>query len=148
MPMHYEAVFVFLSRVKFGRHAKILPLHPQASWNHLSNLRPNDDLTTYLGGFKSSDIFNVKDGQETVAAIMAFRGSTSRNVKGATKRKKQPVASLVTSLSSPASSSQQRVVRIPGKRVLVRRDRDAPPPNTYANFISYICIMCLLTAAL
>lgn len=43
MPLTFAAVFVFLSRVKFGKHAKILPLLPGATWDHLAKLRPCDD---------------------------------------------------------------------------------------------------------
>lgn len=149
MPMHYEAVFVFLSRVKFGRHAKILPLHPLATWNHLSSLRPNDDLCIYLGGFKHTTVFNTKDGQETVERIIATTcstaGKSSRKDKGVSTVRSTP---SMSSLSDPArlgssssSSLQQRTVL--GKRSRVRPECTDQIVYVFC-VVSYISILFII----
>ena len=53
--LSFEAIFVFLSRVKYGKHCKILPLHPGENWDHLKKLRPSANLVAYLGGFNDAD---------------------------------------------------------------------------------------------
>ena len=47
----YEALFVFLSRVKRQECCKILPLHNSHNYDHLKNLRPPMNLVAYLKAF-------------------------------------------------------------------------------------------------
>ena len=47
----FEAAFVFLSRVKYGGHAKITPLYPGCNWGNTGGLSPADTYIDNLNGF-------------------------------------------------------------------------------------------------
>ena len=76
----YESVFVFMSRVKLGEHAKILPLHGGKTWDHLIPLRPANNLIAYLNGFQA-------DGSWSSAAAKAALVIVE---KTSLKKKKKP----------------------------------------------------------
>lgn len=49
----FEALLVGLSRVSSGDNFRVLPLQPGQTWTHLTQLKPNEELRSWLSGFDS-----------------------------------------------------------------------------------------------
>ncbi len=88
MPYHsFAAIFVFISRVKFGRHCRVFPLHPGGDWTHLADLHPPDNLVVFLGGYNAEGIWDVALARKTLATLASLTPSKRK------KRRSAPVSS-------------------------------------------------------
>ena len=126
----FEAFFVFISRVKFGTHAKILPLHAGGTWAHLADLHPKDELVIYLAGFRAGDenaLFDVGLANTAVAAIAA--ASSGGKAPAAEKRARVPTRATGEAPKNSASTGKK--VRQPADKAARAAPSD-PAPATAA----------------
>ena len=89
LSISFEAVFVFLSRVKYGGHAKITPLLPGCNWDHIGGLRPADNCIAYLNGFTPGGSWSKNKAKEALDMIKRARDLEAQEAKETNKAKKQ-----------------------------------------------------------
>jgi len=66
--LSFEAIFVFLSRVKHGKNCRILPLHNGANWDHLKDLQPAKNCIAYMQGFDSNGSWSKTRAQVALSS--------------------------------------------------------------------------------
>ncbi len=117
----FEAVFVFLSRVRLGRHCKVLPLHPGQNWSHLEELRPADNLLIYLNGFDpNTGDFDVDFARKAWTQLKALKPDQSK-----AKRRRSK-----SSTTSSTSQKKPKVSTAPLKRKKGQQSRDPSAVKT------------------
>ena len=125
----YEAVFVFLSRVKLGGHAKITPLHPGCNWDHLKELRPADNCIAYLNGFMPDGSWSKNRAKQALDEIKRARDSEAQEGKGKKMAKKQSKRKEAEKKPVPRASKFHKATQRPFLQAAPAFAAESPPPK-------------------
>ena len=105
----FEEFLVWLSRTTYEVHAKILPLLPGETWDHLAGLHPPDNLIIYMAGFEKGSVFNVEDARVAQAALVALQPPTRAERKAA-KAAAKTAAAAAKQAKQAATASRRAIV--------------------------------------
>ena len=111
----FEEFLVWLSRTTFQEHAKIFPLLPGETWDHLASLHPSDNVVIYMAGFEKGGVFNVEGARVAAAALAALlpptpaeRKAAKAVVKAAAAQAKQAAADAKRAQSTASYAKRKR----------------------------------------
>ena len=102
--LSFEAIFVFLSRVKHGKNCRILPLHNGANWDHLKDLQPATNCIAYMQGFDSKGSWSKTRAQEALRSITKGKKAPKKK----TGKRTSPDRSSSTPTTALAGSASKK----------------------------------------
>ena len=103
----YEAVLVFMSRVRNGNNCKLLPLLPGQDFDHLLNLHPSPYLIAFVNGYDSTGRFDARLAADAWAAAIDAEARFSHEHSSSPPKKRTIKASSPT-ITPNEPKKQQR----------------------------------------
>mmetsp|Transcript_71015 Transcript_71015/g.160720 ORF Transcript_71015/g.160720 Transcript_71015/m.160720 type:complete len:230 (-) Transcript_71015:915-1604(-) len=115
--LSYESAFVCMSRVKFSRDFKVMPLHSGGTWDHMLDLHPPNNLVAYLNGFMANGTWSP----HAAKAALDEAVRVDKTKPGKKNQKKD-----ISPKTKPAAASKKNT-KPPSTKKRVQRGRSSEP---------------------